>query len=277
MTDGENLSWEELHDQLLQQMKEIHSVARTAADEKEQCVTPVFRYDESGRPDLEGSGVLGHIDDQFYLVTAAHVLRVCEYGLGLPMASNEVKPLEYDGMMVGHRAKPGTRTDRVDVGFVRLNPQEVSDLGPHRFVDLTNNHAPPMKYETTLFICIGYPARDFRDDPATNSCTGEVMVFYTGGAEWRGYELARVDYDTHFLIRYRRQDIATHDSIGAPPDFRGMSGGGVWPFDILKKPGPDNPPCFAGIVIERPPRFARSFLVTRSSLIEAVIRCFDSG
>lgn len=261
-------------DLVLEEMDRIHDRAQRAADLVEGYVTPVFGYDENDTPDLEGTGVLGRLGERYYLLTAAHVLKACGDGVGIPVGS-ELRSLPGASLLVGRGPTPGAPGDPVDVGLLRLDTAGVAALGEERFLDLSRNTAPPMKTETTLFIAIGYPARDELFDPESGSYSAEPTVLYTGAAEARGYEWAKVDYETHFLIRFRKQDMLTAKSVGAPPDFRGISGGGVWPFDLTREPGPENPPCFGGIVIERPRRYARSFLITRAALIERLIGHFE--
>lgn len=264
---------EDVTDLVIEEMERIHARAQRAADLVEGHVTPVFAYDENDNPDLEGSGILGRLDDKYYLVTAAHVLKACDDGVGIPVGS-DIQPLKGASLLVGYGPTPGTSSDPVDIGFLRLDAAVAAALGEDRFLNLSRNAAPPMKTEATLFIAIGYPVRDLLVDSRSGAYSAEPTVLYTGAAERRGYEWAKVDYQTHFLIRFRKQDILTDRSIGAPPEFRGISGGGVWPFDIRREAGPDNPPCFGGLIVERPPRYARSILVTRGSLIERLIRHF---
>ena len=87
--------------------------------------------------------------------------------------------------------------------------------------------------------------------------------------------MARVDNVHHLLARLHRRAIMTGRSVGAPPNFRGMSGGGVWPYLVTEEPGPSNPPLFAGIIIERPAGYRAALLVTRATIVQAFIERFD--
>lgn len=61
----------------------------------------------------------------------------------------------------------------------------------------------------------------------------------------------------------------------APPEMKGISGGGVWPVQIDATRPEDQTPLFAGIVIERPRRFRASLAVTRGTLIKYFVKRFD--
>jgi hypothetical protein len=256
---------------------EILRKLRRATDFLERHVIQIFRLDENNNPDLEGSGILARLDDRFYLVTAAHVLDACDTGVFLLQEGFEGEPLA--GAFIVSGKKPGTTRldDKVDIGFVRLTEKETNRLGVDNFLDLNHISGPPMKIGPTVFLVLGYPVRDQVRDCRSLTIETSLTMFMTTPAKEKAYNLASINSESHILLKYDRKVIATKKSIGSPPDFRGLSGGGVWPLSVLEEPSIENPPLLAGIIIERPKGFASSLLVTRGNVIRYFVKRFDES
>lgn len=257
--------------------KQVLDRVRRAADRLERHILPIYRLDSSGPPDFEGTGLLVHRQRRYYLATAAHVLRACSDGFVVPDSAGSLRVLDSHAVLARRKSDAPSSLRDPDIGFVRLTSDEASDYGHERFWDLSLVAGPPMRIGPTVFIVLGYPARDATDDPKTETVSTQTTMFMTGPADERAYHLGRVDPNTHLLIDYRRRRIATGRSVGAPPSFRGMSGGGVWPFDTLAEPGVANPPLLAGLVIEHPASYGAALLVTRATILQGFIERFDEG
>ncbi len=256
---------------------------RHATDIVEQHVTPVLTLVNSRKLLFEGSGFFARLKNRFYLVTAAHVLDACEYGVYLPaLMETTGLPLSQDAVLTGRKPGQSRDDDRFDVGFIRLNDDEVERIGIQRFLDL-NSIQDPLSIDPTeesvLMIALGYPSRDQVVDRESKSITPKLTMFTTGIAEEKGYRLAKVDTRSHILLRFRPEDILwNHKTVGAPPRFNGMSGGGVWMMSIHHDDySLDAPPPFAAMVIERPASYKPSILATRSPLIRYFIQRFDDS
>lgn len=162
----------------------------------------------------------------------------------------------------------------MDVGFVRLTTAEAEEFGTERMLDLDAVGGTPLPIATTMFLVIGYPHRDLSSDSATGRLSAEVTHLMTGVADAVAYKRAGIDRRLNLLLRLDRRVIATRRSTGAPPDMRGISGGGVWPIRVDLS-GEALVPFFAGIVIERSQRFRSSLTVTHGSVIRYFVRRFD--
>lgn len=255
---------------------------RHATDIVEKHLTPILTLKNQRQLIFEGSGFFARLDERYYLVTAAHVLDACEYGVYLPplMASTGLA-LSQDAVLTGRKPGQTRDDDRFDVAFIRLNDDEVAQIGIQCFLDL-NSIQNPLSIAPTegfvLMIALGYPSRDQVVDRESKSITPKLTMFTTGIAEERGYRLAKVDPRSHLLLRFRPENILwNHKTVGAPPRFNGMSGGGVWMVSLHEDYSLEAPPPFAGMVIERPASYKPSLLATRAPLIRYFIRRFDDS
>ena len=65
--------------------------------------------------------------------------------------------------------------------------------------------------------------------------------------------------------------------MGAPPNMKGISGGGVWPVRTDAEDPAAQVPLFAGLVIERPAHYRASLVVTRGTVIKYFVHLFDDA
>lgn len=249
---------------------------RLATDTLGRHVTPVLTYRKSGNFEFEGSALLAKLQQRYYLVTAAHVLDACEHGVFLPMLSGAGEPLSGDLIVTG-RPKGKTRSqDRFDIGFVRLSPPEVQEIGLTRFLDLTYTIDSPPAEPVLLTIVLGFPVREQEVNERVGTLETALSMFMTGAADDKGYQLAKIDHRSHVLLRYHREAILYNGKTrGAPPSFKGISGGGVWPVSLRDDHTSDNPPPLAAMVIERPAAFGHALLATRAHVVRRFIQQFD--
>lgn len=279
MTDINDIEFENL---IAEGKAGVLQHVRHATDIVEQYVTPVLTLINSRKLIFEGSGFFARLKNRFYLVTAAHVLDACEYGVYLPaLMETTGLPLSQDAVLTGRKPGQSRDDDRFDAGFIRLNDDEVERIGMQRFIDL-NSIQDPLSIDPAenfiLMIALGYPSRDQVVDRESKSIMPKLTAFTTGIAEEKGYRLAKVDPRSHLLLRFQPKDILwNHKTVGAPPRFNGMSGGGVWMVSLHDDYSLEAPPPFAGMVIERPASYKPSILATRAPLIRYFIQRFDDS
>lgn len=267
----------DLQEAFVDAQEHVLRLFRAAADGLCRHIEPILRMKPSGMLDFEGSGILCILDDRFYVVTAAHVLDQCEYGVVLTQLANH-GPLSGTSVVTGR--KPGTTRDddRFDIGFVRLTREEVALLGEDRFFDLDHVIDGPPAEPIDMLIAIGYPARDQKVDGHEGTIGTAITTFMTGLAQEGAYRAAKIDPRGHVLVRYDRKRIVYNGkTIGAPPDFRGMSGGGVWPVSLTSPYSPATPPQLAAMIVERAKGHAPSLLCTRATALRYFIRRFDDS
>lgn len=264
----------EIENSWLESETGILRTLRQAADRLERHVVPILHMPNSADMASAGSGVLVTLYGRSYLASAAHVFDHCNSGVFIPMPTGLVEPLT-NPINVTRLPRSGSREDdRFDIGFVRLTDDEVSTLGVDRMASL-DNLGGTLPIATTMFLVLGYPHRDFSIDPETGAVSAELTSLMTGAAPDHDYRRAGVDRHFQFLLRFDRRSIATKRSVGAPPEMTGISGGGVWPVSLNASDQSDQVPFFAGLVIERPPRFHSVLAVADGVAVRAFIERFD--
>lgn len=235
-----------------------------------KSVCPIFR--RTTILEQFGSGVFIRIDDNVFLVTAAHVSDD-RYSSPLWISSQDGFT-QLEGYFAEIRIPDsGDRNDdNYDFSYYRLPHSVVESLHPELLI---LDHEDCDTFDTTAegdaYTLIGYPAKKSRNKglhakTSLYSMSGEAV-------ERELYSEFGINIQHHILIRYRRKktkNFLTRVRSTAPHP-NGMSGGGVFAWT---KELPDqsriSQPGLCGITIEYN-ESENVFIVTRLNLIIACI------
>ena len=240
--------------------------ARSLSNDADLATVPIFRWRDE-EVEFEGSGLLLYHAGLHVLVTAAHVFDRCEGGMLVEKLALSEKSLS--GAAFGTRIPSGgTRDDdRLDTAVVILTAEEIEFFGTTRFLGLENAVESTPEDEYFISVVLGYAAGDQR--VSHSAIEVKTTMFVTGLAEERGYKLAKVDPNTHVLLRYRR-DLSLWNGAhtGMVPSLKGVSGCGAFYLPLhAERIGLQ----MLGIVVEQPQSFGPSLLVTRATFIRRMI------
>lgn len=242
--------------------QEVREIVNRAVDGLEHHVLPLLRRDDQpSAVDHEGSAILVRFRGRPFIASAGHAIRACTHGLAVPDDQGQLVWLEGPFTL---SAPPSGRTDDfLDLGVMELEPHQEARFVADRFLDLEPDAlAPIASWVAPIVVVLGFPVRDTVDDPANSVLSGQLTQFGTGLLEEEDYARAQVDPRYHILLRLRRESIMTSRSIGSPPSWRGISGGGVWVVPIAP-PDRSHGPAFAGVLLGRPPLHKKALKVTR--------------
>lgn len=227
-----------------------HIITKVHSNEKllTKFVCPI--YCESPTPRLShiGSGVLLQIGESKFILTAAHVLdhrsegTLCIPGDGLLIPINGT--FRSTDIPKG-RAR---EDDKVDIGFCRLDDQTVNAIASYSYLPATEIIADEKPVFGRLYSFIGYPNTrnevryKIRPNPFSFLNTPLTIDLYSQ------YKL---DTNIHIAVKYdkKRTVSANHKPISFP-DPHGLSGGGLWAWEIrdrFKVGNPEVSPKLVGI------------------------------
>jgi hypothetical protein len=245
--------------------------ALEAAHLVRRFVVPVFGREPNGNLYTEGSGLLLRIGRRYFLISAGHVFDRTRHPVYLLGKHDEnLRLVERAETTIDPAAQQPGQT--MDLGYLQLARSEAETMGLENFLQPSNliprDAAAPRRW----YLATGYPDKYQQRDLGRRLF--RLQDIYYGSVEVRDpiYSRLGLSRDLHILIRFDRRTIETPTSFGAPPSFRGMSGGGVWRLNPLEQYREDNKPMLAGIIIEQPARHKKVLLAHRIELVLAGIR-----
>jgi hypothetical protein len=249
-------------------------VERRAAEVAElvgKHVLPVFRLGEDSAPVFEASAVAVRVQTQHILVSAAHVFDwTAEGGVHLLLSGREQHPLETPAR-VTITSRPKVRIDEIlDLGYVRLTAEEIEAIGSENFVEPERDAEIPARNWSSRNVLFGFQDKyQVRDD--MNEVYNLTQTRYSApDLPPNKHKIAGLD-GRHFALRFDRSRIAHRNGRGGKPQFRGMSGGGVWVFDPYTSYSENNSPRLLGFLAGQAPRNKKALFGSRVSVLLEIL------
>jgi hypothetical protein len=247
--------------------------ARAVSDLLGPYVLAVFCLDEAGGPSFEGSCVAVKARGSHFVLSAAHVLNATiKGGVHLLLKGREQNPLQHPTWLTLTKYPGHRHDDPVDVGYVRLKEAEIAAIGEQNFLDVSNGPPPRTIWSSRHFL-LGFPAHRQSRDDIDMKYNLEQTYFTSPEILTDKYAPAGLDQIKHFAMRFEGSRIVSKRGRGGQPNFRGMSGGGVWVMDPYTDYSAAKLPPFAGILVGRP---AKNKKVLFGSRIGALFSMLDS-
>lgn len=240
--------------------------AEAAAQLVRRAVVPIFRSDSRDRPDFEGSGVLMEVGGRHFLISAAHVFERSDNHPFLLSEGFERVPTHHRPFTNILSAGQKRDHDKIDVGFVELTSAEAAALGLESFLRPRHVNVEHMNARRGPLLALGFPGGIQERDDIGKIYRMETAYYVALEATKKGYDSCGVQRSSHLMLKYRRNRLVSASGAGVP-EFKGMSGGGVFAFPALATPTPDAPPRLVAIIIERPDCYGPSILTTRIDVV----------
>lgn len=188
-----------------------------------------FERQGSSKTEIIGSGVLIHIENSTFLLTAAHVSDFANDGDLLIPGKEGFMSLS-GHYISGPMPTSGKRSDdHLDVAFVRLDSRCVENLNSRSYLLREQDFAADGEMSgRTVYTFAGFPWR--RTKVENKSITTEFQTMSSTEAEAEEYSALGLKRSHHIVIRFNRE--MTYSSkyqrkvVGPLPN--GMSGGGIY-------------------------------------------------
>lgn len=216
-------------------------------------VVPLFSVDNEGNPDFEGSGVLVLLDGYPLVVSAAHVFDHLSSGVHLLLKGREQTPLESPHRVTLCTPPLQRNADLYDLGWCPLTQDEYAAADPLSFITLEDPVEIPAEW-FYRYLVIGYPAKD--QVPNHMESVYHIQQTYYSGPRLRSSKARQAGLDTSSTIalEFAHNRIVGPRGAGGRPNFRGMSGGGIWRFSPYEEYSAERPPPLVGFLAGSPPK-----------------------
>jgi hypothetical protein len=237
------------------------------------AVIPLFLANNPGEVCLVGSGVLVLIEEEYFLLSAAHVTDHLD-GHHFLFIPGEDRIIQVDGgfAQLGRAGERDEKASLLDVAYYHLERSFVKRL--------SKSYHPIAKAEIgmldqaldgDLYSLAGYPAATSTVEP--DSCAAEFFAMTGAVPHDRFYRKLGYRRDMHVLTQFNvRRNVMLRGPAKSTPEPCGISGGAVfsWPRNANPlEPNPD--PKLVGITTEWHPRHA-IFAATR---IWCFMKCIE--
>jgi hypothetical protein len=229
-------------------------VAHQAAASLDHSVQTIYAFHEGlSGPKQIGSCVVFNIDDEFFLLSAAHVYEPIGPYVVLVGCGDKLHPLTGDRFSTKQGPSGTHADDKVDAAVLHITcavPQELRECA------LTIDHldASPAVVFPEFYVAAGYRAS--RATSSKNRLESPLDLFPSIEHFQAEYDRLNIDRTKYVAIAYDKQVLIDGRWQLAPSKLQGMSGGAI--FRILglrpdpRVPTPAHAPArLSAIIIER--------------------------
>jgi hypothetical protein len=225
-----------------------------------------------------GSGIFIKINQNHYLVSAAHVLSFKQAPfMRFPNGEELIKILG-DWKVTEIPVTGSVEDDKIDVTIIRLNGESIKEvLKRFSFLPIEKieiNHKNACSFSYFLF---GYPNYWTSIKPIdSNYAILKPRPFFSRvriNAN-QAKEIPEYDHGSKILIEFNLQKLISTDKLSCPylPNFKGMSGSGLWDLSINDKVNTEDQYKLVGILTDYFKGESNIIAVTPICIITEVIR-----
>lgn len=186
------------------------------------CILPLTGSNESGIPEIIGSGALIAIGSEVFLITATHVF-----------TDNSETTIYYPGeteLLVLEGERISADRDKEDVSIMHINSDIANTIStnyiplPSCFVEMND-----VTSEGDHYMFTGFPEDLQGADPNTMSFRSKRFAYTSVVSSDRIYRKCNASTMTHIVLDHSKKRAKNSDgNITTPPTMHCVSGGGVW-------------------------------------------------
>ncbi len=208
----------------------IHRLYFSAASKIIRSTPKLFVWssDRTAYLVAHGSAVLLKIENDHYLLTAAHCLYQREKMIQVGILDENGHPHMIRGAVTIQRGQ----TNNIDVAAVKLSDESVQTLSnAYTFVDATRQVMlnDNIKRETEYLI-VGHPNTSTRIDNKRKKVRYNPLFHISKSAPPEIYRKLNVSYSQSLMLGYslRKSNFIEQKEMNMAPDPTGISGSGLW-------------------------------------------------
>lgn len=229
----------------------------------DQCAREILKYTpqlytkEAGAnhnitPEPDSSGVLLQVKEDYFLITAGHVIKNDPANIGI-MIDNIFHVL--NGEIKYINPSESVQGDKIDIAVWRLNTAVVEDLKkkysflPFEKIDFEHKIDSAPKY-----LIVGFPWKETVKDFANKKLIVKPFIFLTKESEKPFYKRFKFEEHSNLLLDYRQKKVKNfaNGNVQQNKSPQGISGCGVWHIPNFFMPNGDIPDIkLVGQIIEQ--------------------------
>lgn len=212
------------------------------------------------------------------MITAAHVLDQTAHGSLCIIGRESLIPLNDDFHITSIQRKDSRQDDNFDFGLTKLNNSIISEISPYNDFYPVNDVVTDFDFKIPrLYTFMGFPNSKNRVGYHIRPKAHSLNTLLAPREDYRKYG---IDPSRHIAVRFENEDLVdSNNNKSTFPKPIGLSGGGVWAWDIFDDSKVGNIkviPKLAGMVIEMTPDRQRWLAIRISPILETFRKKFPA-
>ena len=224
------------------QLKLYREVQAMAARNIYQSTCHFLKIDDRDHPMPYASGVFMKFENNYFLLTAGHVVDDCEEDIYIGIKQGDPL-LKLGGEWVKNVPETKREKDKIDAAILRLCDRTIEKVREnYRFIDLNNIEINHVDRKLPMYVSLGFPSSKSKYNAHKNELKSVPFEYITMCADDSIYkELGCAKY-MNLIVHYDKKNVIDYSSGEKKngPDPFGISGSGLWYIpetEVLKTHG----------------------------------------
>lgn len=235
-----------------------------------------FITEKNGETKAHASGVFIKIDENYFLITAAHVIENLENDIFVPLENTDTLKLGGELTINALNISEKRDNDKIDVALLKLCEKSVQTISSHySFLEQNEIEINHSINKLPQYISFGYPCSMTKKKYKTNDLIAKPFNYITIPAEEIIYNELNCETFKNIVVHYEKNRVLNYTTGGynTGPDTFGISGSGLWfiPSQLVES-GHKVVKKLVAILTEWPIRNRKYWIATRIDVITEIIR-----
>ena len=204
--------------------QKIQNVANAAL-----LVTPIISRQNPPVVTPLGSGLFFQIDNDYFLITAGHLINLEDWK-DLLVPGNNNNAVWLNGIIATTFDKPNL-TSNIDFAILKFSERQIKHLTNGYYETIKPNHVlinHKLKFDNN-YIVSGYPVSGIKKKYGKSVYTPIPLKFVTEPIPTKKYSKFGFNPEHHILIKYQRKlKMFPSNRIQITKEATGISGSGLW-------------------------------------------------
>ena len=257
------------------QIKLYRNVQAIAAKTIYPSTCHFLKIDDGGNPKPHASGVFMKFENNYFLLTAGHVVDDCEEDIYIGIKQGEPL-LRLGGKLVKNVPETEREKDKTDAAVMKLDECTIDKIGnAYQFVDFCDIGINHHSKKLPMYLSLGFPASWSKFNSYKNELVSKPFQYITMSADDSVYEKLGCNPNVNLIVHYDKTNVVNYASgeKKTGPDPYGISGSGLWyiPETEALKTSDINKKLVA-IMTEWPTKDKRYWIGTKIDVFTEIIR-----
>lgn len=221
-----------------------------------------------------GSGVFAKVDENHFLITAAHVAEGLDYELFVGIDNDTIFRL--GGNIVTNNSVGLRENDRFDLCVLKLCKETVDAIkNSYEFLDKSELGINHISKDLPMYEIVGFPVTKSKYNRFKKQLKSKAWRYISNPVKEEKYQLLNCNKDFNIVLNYDRKRVYNFkkNATQVGPELYGISGCGLWytpPRVVLAKGIPEK--RLVGIMTEWPINNRKFLIATKIDLFTEIIR-----
>lgn len=201
-----------------------------AAEAVYQSTCHFLKIDERDNPKPYASGVFMKIDNDYFLLTAGHVVDDCEENIYIGIKQEEPL-LRLGGEWIKNIPETTRKNDKIDAAVLKLDECTINKIGEsYHFIDFSEIGINHTSKQLPMYLSLGFPATMSKFNSYKNKMVSKPFQYITMCAKEEEYAKLECDTIINIVVCYDKKNVVDYSSGEKKngPDPFGISGSGLW-------------------------------------------------